>query len=170
MVYFSDVLLLLDVIVEPVVMTTARLSDRSLDEGLGSSIAAPRGSLRSSLSHRVESNDTDRSVDMIEGSDADRVADVIEGVDMLEGSDADRVADVIEGVDMLEGSDADRVADVVEEGADADVTVDIATVDIATAADAVEIPHTDAVPSTEGVLCLLSILNEVTERHFAGLG
>ena len=152
MVYFSDVLLLLDVIVEPVVMTTARLSDRSLDEGLGSSIAAPRGSLRSSLSHRVESNDTDRSVDMIEGSDADRVADVIEGVD------------------MLEGSDADRVADVVEEGADADVTVDIATVDIATAADAVEIPHTDAVPSTEGVLCLLSILNEVTERHFAGLG
>ena len=152
MVYFSDVLLLLDVIVEPVVMTTARLSDRSLDEGLGSSIAAPRGSLRSSLSHRVESNDTDRSVDMIEGSDADRVADVIEGVD------------------MLEGSDADRVADVVEEGADADVTVDIATVDIATAADAVEIPHTDAVASTEGVLCLLSILNEVTERHFAGLG
>ena len=152
MVYFSDVLLLLDVIVEPVVMTTARLSDRSLDEGLGSSIAAPRGSLRSSLSHRVESNDTDRSVDMIEGSDADRVADVIEGLD------------------MLEGSDADRVADVVEEGADADVTVDIATVDIATAADAVEIPHTDAVPSTEGVLCLLSILNEVMERHFAGLG
>jgi len=72
---------------EPVLITSVRLSDRSPDEGLGSSIAAPQGSLRSSLSCRIESNDTDRSVDIIEGSDADRAADVVEGGETDLGAD-----------------------------------------------------------------------------------
>jgi len=72
---------------EPVVTSAVRLSDRSPDEGLGSSIAAPRGSLRSSLSHRIESNDTDRSVDIIESSEADRVPDTVETGDAALASD-----------------------------------------------------------------------------------
>jgi len=80
-------------------VTAARLSDRSLDEGLGSSIAAPLGSLRSSLSHRVESNDTDRSVDIIEGGDADRA----------EAADADAAVDIATVADAVEIPDTDAV-------------------------------------------------------------
>ena len=72
---------------EPMAVTGVRLSDRSPDEGLGSSIAAPLGSLRSSLSRRIESNDTDRSVDIIESSEADRATDIIEGGDADLGAD-----------------------------------------------------------------------------------
>jgi len=89
-----------------VTTTLTRLSDRSLDdEGLGSSIAAPRGSLRSSLSHRVESNDTGHSVDIIEGGDADRAADVVEG------GAADAAVDVATVADNAEILDTDVVPD-----------------------------------------------------------
>ena len=101
-------------------VTGVRLSDHSPDEGLGSSIAAPRGSLRSSLSRQIESNDTGRSIDVIEGIETDRA----------EGSDADRTADACEGADADLGADA--------------------TVDMATAAEATSQQDPDAVPDAEG--------------------
>ena len=91
---------------EPVFVTGGRLSDRSPDEGLGSSIAAPRGSLRSSLSRRIESNDTDRSVDIIEGSDTDRAADIAEGGETDLG--ADDVVDIATA-DMATVSDENKL-------------------------------------------------------------
>ena len=89
---------------DPVLVTGGRLSDHSPDEGLGSSIAAPLGSLRSSLSRRVESSETDRSVDIIEGSDADRV------IDAIEGGDADLGAvDVATVAESTKAPDTDTV-------------------------------------------------------------
>jgi len=92
---------------DPVIPPGARLSDRSPDEGLGSSIAAPRGSLRSSLSRRIESNDTDRSVDIIEGSDTDRAVDTAEGGDADLG--ADDAADVATVADVNKLPDTEAV-------------------------------------------------------------
>jgi len=103
-------------------VTGGRLSDHSPDEGLGSSIAAPRGSLRSSLSRRIESNDTGRSIDVIEGTETDRA----------EGGEADRTAGA------GEGGEADLGAD---------VTVDMATVAMTTSQQ-----DADNVPDTEGLL------------------
>jgi len=82
-----------------VFITGVRLSDRSPDEGLGSSIAAPRGSLRSSLSRRIESNDTDRSVDIIEGSETDRVAGIMEGTETDDTADAATVSSINKPLD-----------------------------------------------------------------------
>ena len=76
------------------IVTGARLSDRSPDEGLGSSIAAPQGSLRSSLSRRIESNDTDRSVDIIEGSDADRAGEADVSTDIATVADDIKEPDI----------------------------------------------------------------------------
>lgn len=90
-------MLLLNILhTDPAFVTGERLSDRSPDEGLGSSIAAPRGSLRSSLSHRFASNDTDRSVDIIESGDTDRVADIMEGTETDDTADIPTVSNINE--------------------------------------------------------------------------
>ena len=125
----------LAVCAEPMVTAVLRLSDRSLDEGLGSSIAAPAtrgslhgsplGSLRSSFSQRI-STDTDHcSVDLpdiTEGTETDC------GVDKIGGSEA-------EYSDVVGSGETDRVGDTegrggadcagnITEGTETDCSVD----------------------------------------------